>query len=33
MKAEDVDKGNTLLKTLIDNDSPLKSLAEEVVIK
>tara|TARA_X000001036_G_scaffold412890_1_gene426734 strand:+ start:407 stop:913 length:507 start_codon:yes stop_codon:yes gene_type:complete len=33
MKAEDVDKGNSLLKTLIDNDSPLKSLAEEVVIK
>ena len=33
MKTNDVEKGNTLLKTLIDNDSLLKSLAEEVVIK
>ena len=33
MKTSDIEKGNTLLKALIDNDSPLKSLAEEVVIK
>ena len=33
MKTSDIEKGNTLLKTLIDNDSPLKSLAEEVLIK
>ena len=33
MKTNDIEKSNRLLKTLIDNDSPLKSLAEEVVIK
>ena len=33
MKTNDIEKANTLLKTLIDKDSPLKSLAEEVNIK
>jgi hypothetical protein len=33
MKTKDIETGNTLLQTLIDNDSPLKSLAEEVIIK
>ena len=33
IKTEDVKKGNKLLKNLIDNNSKLKFLAEEVIIK
>ena len=33
MKSNDIEKANTLFKTLIDKNSPLKSLAEEVNIK